>query len=276
MNELIYEKIDALPPLPKTILQLEEFKKKVEGTSEELLHIIEQDPLVVATILKVANSAMFGFRSTIETPGRALTLLGINFTLSIAFSTSIKTAIQSNLKAYGISCNDFLNYTQLGSSLLSFWVGSFDFDLKEELMLPAFLQETGKFIISDIIVNKDLQDSFLKDLQATKDLAIVEKKYLNTTTSEVTAHIFKKWNLSQKLINTIEFVDDINLCPPSSSKEAKILNVIKTICCITDPLSQESIELGLKKAQKYELDTKTLKDAIKQLQKKLKTKSDYL
>lgn len=269
MNDLIYERIEALPPLPKTILELEKFKKTPERTSEDLLQIIEQDPLVVATILKVANSAMFGFKSTIETPSRAMTLLGVNFTLSIAFSTSIKNVIKSNLKAYEVSSDDFLEITQMGSSLLSFWVGQFDFNLKEELMLPAFLQETGKFIISDIIINENKQESFLKDIKTAKDLALVEKKYILATTSQVTASIFKKWNLSEKLINTIEFVDNINLCPASYLFEAKILNVVKTICCVVEPLSDENIKLGLEKAKLFELDVKALKDAINQLQTKL-------
>ncbi|MFA7084051.1 MAG: HDOD domain-containing protein [Arcobacteraceae bacterium] len=273
MNELIYERIDTLPPLPKTILELEEFKKTPERTSEDLLEIIQQDPLVVATILKVANSAMFGFRSTIETTSRALTLLGVNFTLSIAFSTSIKNVIQSNLKAYGIGSNDFLETIQMSSSLLSLWIGQFNFDLKEELMLPTFLQETGKFIISDIIVNQNRHEDFLKDLQTSKEIACVEKKYLSTTTSEVTASVFKKWSLSEKLINTIEFVDDIASCPPCCILEAKILNIIKTICPIINPLSSEHIVQGLQKAKEFELDVGALEVAIKQLQSKLNSKN---
>lgn len=40
MRELIYQKIEALPPLPKTILDLEEFRNMPEKTPEVLLEII--------------------------------------------------------------------------------------------------------------------------------------------------------------------------------------------------------------------------------------------
>ena len=43
-------------------------KKNPDSTnSDELVTIINKDPLIVANILKVANSSMFGFRVKLET-----------------------------------------------------------------------------------------------------------------------------------------------------------------------------------------------------------------
>ncbi|WP_419770275.1 MAG: HDOD domain-containing protein [Candidatus Marinarcus sp.] len=268
-NNLLYEKIDALPPLPRTILELEEFKRTPDKQPEVLLDIIRQDPLVVATILKIANSAMFGFKSSVETPNRAINLLGINFTLSIAFSTSIKNAIKTDLLAYGVNSNDFFEITNMSSTLLSSWVSQFDPYLKDELLLPTFLQETGKFLISDLIMEQNQKENFLNDLQTSEDIASVERKYLSTTTSEVTACIFRRWNLHEKLINSIEFVDNIQTCPHEHITDSKILNIIKTICNIEDPLSQASIFQGLEKAKSFGFDTIQLEEAIKQVQTKI-------
>ncbi len=65
MTEVLSKKIDSLPPLPKTIIDLEEFKKSPNKDLEVLDKIIEQDPLIVATLLKVSNSAMFGFNNKV-------------------------------------------------------------------------------------------------------------------------------------------------------------------------------------------------------------------
>jgi HD-like signal output (HDOD) protein len=272
MNKSLYEKIDALPPLPRTILELEEFKRNSDKQAESLLEIIDQDPLIVATILKIANSAMFGFKSSVETASRAINLLGINFTLSIAFSTSIKNAIKTDLVAYDVSSDDFFEINNMSSSLLLSWVSQFDSKLKDELLLPAFLQETGKFLISDLIVEQNKQESFLLDLQTSSDIASVEKKYLLTTTSEITAAIFRKWNLNEKLINTIEFVDNLEVCPAQYLVHTQILHVLKTLCNIKNPLSPKSILQGLEKAKEFGFEPMLLENAIHYVQTKLQTK----
>jgi HD-like signal output (HDOD) protein len=62
----ILEKIESLPPLPKTIIDIEEFRKKYDKEAADLLKIIEKDALIISTLLKISNSAMFGFRSKVE------------------------------------------------------------------------------------------------------------------------------------------------------------------------------------------------------------------
>jgi len=160
MNDILSKKIDSLPPLPKTILDLEEFKKSSKKDLDILLKIIEQDPLIVATLLKVSNSAMFGFNNKVENPGRAIHLLGVNFTLSIAFGSAIKNALDVDLKAYGMTADDFMKIANMSSNLLSLWIGKTDNDLKEQLVLPVFLLETGRFILSGLAIEEKIDSEF--------------------------------------------------------------------------------------------------------------------
>ncbi len=269
MQELLSEKIDSLPPLPKTIIDLEEFKRSPEKEAVVLLSIIEKDPLIVSTLLKVSNSAMFGFRSSVETPSRALNLLGINFTLSIAFGSAIKNALDTDLKAYGIGSDEFMRLANISSNLINQWISKVDFDLKEELLLPVFLQETGKFILSDVAREQGKTEEFLNTVKASKDVASVEKEYFGRTTSSITAAIFRHWKLSDKLIGMIEFVDDLANCPDEYKKEAQILHVAKTACSITDPLSDANCELAIEKAKQFGLDTGPLQKAIEKMQDRM-------
>jgi HD-like signal output (HDOD) protein len=262
MDNILSKKIDSLPPLPKTVIDLEEYKRSGSKESDELLEIVEQDALIVATLLKVSNSAMFGFRSSIETPGRAINLLGINFTISIALGSSIQNLINTNLSAYGISSDDFMRVSNLASNLINNWLKS-DFDLKEELVLPAFLQETGKFIVSDLISEDGKEHEFLSAVKNSDDIAEVEKEYLNGySTASITASIFEKWNLNENLVNSIKYVDTLDETPSKFIKNNQILHVVKTICNVTDPFSDKNIALGVAKAQEFGLDVKALEKAV--------------
>jgi HD-like signal output (HDOD) protein len=270
MNEVLSSKIDSLPPLPKTVIDLEEFKKSSNKDLEKLLSIIEQDPLIVATLLKVANSAMFGFNNKVETASRAVHLLGVNFTLSIAFGSAIKNAFSTDLAAYDTTSDGFLRLANMSSNLLSTWLSRVDNTLKEELLLPVFLLETGRFVLSSVATENNASQDFLSKIkQNPLNISNIEKEFFNATSTQVTASIFKHWNLSDKLINIIQYTDDLDNCPGKFIKEAQILSVVKIICNITDPLSDLFIEEGINKAKEFNLDVKSLEKACEKMQDRL-------
>ena len=269
MNENIIEKIESLPPLPKTILEIEEFRQQTEKEAFELLQIIEKDALIVSTLLKVSNSAMFGFRSKVETASKAINLLGINFTISIAIGGTVQNLLKTNLAPYGINSDDFMRASNLATTLTSMWLSKVSFDLKEQLVLPSLLQEAGKFILADLIETSGVTDEFKQLLQSGKSIAEAEKELVGMSTSEITAKIFKHWKLSDNLINVIEFVDDIENCNDFYVEQAQILDVVKTVCNVTDAFSEENIEKGIAKAKAYNLDVKNLEAAIEKLQDRL-------
>lgn len=265
----ILEKIESLPPLPKTIIEIEEFRKKLNKEAIDLLQIIEKDALIISTLLKISNSAMFGFRSKVETPSRAINLLGINFTISIAIGGTVQNLLMTNLEPYGINSDDFMRASNISSTLASLWLSKVDIDLKEEMILPALLQETGKFILSDLILSEKKSELFKTKIAAGASVESVEKELLGVTTSQITAQIFRHWKLSDNLINMIEHVDDISNANPNFKKKSQILDVIKTACSIKEPLSEESIEKAVKKATAYGLDVKVFQKAIETLQDRL-------
>jgi HD-like signal output (HDOD) protein len=270
MNDILLKKIDSLPPLPKTIIDLEEFKKSSNKDLDVLLQILEQDPLIIATLLKVSNSAMFGFNNKVENPGRAIHLLGVNFTLSIAFGSAIKNSFDTDLKAYNITADDFMRLSNMTSNLLKEWIGKTDNALKENLLLPAFLCETGRFVLAGVATEKGLAEEFYGKITANPlDISAIEQEYFGACSTEVTSSIFKHWNLSDSLVDTITYVNNIENCPEQLKKEAQILNVVSTICNVTDPLSDAFAEAGIEKAKSFGLETRFLEKAIEKLQDRM-------
>lgn len=269
MKTMIIDKIESLPPLPKSVAELEEFRVSHEKEPLDLLKIIEQDPLIITSLLRVANSAMFGFRSAVETPSRAINLLGVNFTISVALGSVVQNLIKSNLSPYGVSTDDFLSTCNLSSSLINNWIGAIDFDLKEELLLPAFLQETGKFIIAEIISESGKEEEFRQALNSGKDIIELEKEFSGYLCSKITANIFKHWKLSANLIFTIGFVGDIKNCPEDFKKKVQILEIVKILADISNPLSSDNIDKALIKAKEYGFDTSILQKAIDMILNKI-------
>lgn len=272
----VLRRVESLAPLPRTIIEIEQYRKKEEKEIQELYEIIKKDALLVTNLLKIANSAMFGFRSKVETPLRAITLLGINFTISVAISTSSQKLLISSLSPYGLSNDDFMKASNIALALTNLWLNKVDPELKDKLLLPALLQDIGKYIISDVLIlNNKESDFYKKVLENLKSLQEIEKDFFEFTSSYVTAHIFKHWNFSQELISTIEFVDDVEKSPIEYKQKAMILDVIKTASNIKEPLSEKSINMAIKKAKEYKLNDKALIEAINTLKTRLENENIY-
>ena len=266
----LLRRVESLPPLPRTIILIEEYRRKSEKEISELHDIISKDALIVTNLLKIANSAMFGFRSKVETPLRAISLLGINFTISVAISASSQKLLVTTLAPYGLTNDNFMNSSNIASVLASLWLGKIDETIKDEIILPALLIDIGKYIIADMILHEQKEKEFKAQIEeGILSIEEVEKEFLGFSSSYVTAQIFKHWKLSPNLINSIEFVDDINSVSKEFERKAKILSVIKTVANIKEPLSEKSIKEGIIKAKEYGFDTKILAQTIENLKTKI-------
>ena len=266
----LLRRVESIPPLPRTIILIEEYRRKSEKEISELHDIISKDALIVTNLLKIANSAMFGFRSKVETPLRAISLLGINFTISVAISASSQKLLVTTLAPYGLTNDNFMNSSNIASVLASLWLGKIDETIKDEIILPALLIDIGKYIIADMILNEQKEKEFKAKIEeGILSIEEVEKEFLGFSSSYVTAQIFKHWKLSPNLINSIEFVDDINNVSKEFERKAKILSVIKTVANIKEPLSEKSIKEGIIKAKEYGFDTKILAQTIENLKTKI-------
>jgi HD-like signal output (HDOD) protein len=270
MSKKIIEKIDSLPPLPKSVIELEKFRKLPDKDPDELLKIIQKDPLIVTTLLRVANSSMFAFRSKVNTVHRAISLLGVNFCISIALGSVVQDLIKSNLEAYDITTDDFMENSNLASSFVNSWLSAINFEDKDELILAAFLQEVGKFIISDVVIENNEINEFQQALKT--DTSKAENKFVGFTCAKITANIFKHWKLDPNLIFSIGFVQDLNACPKEFIKKCQVLEITKISCDIVNPLDDKNIQKALNKAIEYNFDIEPLMNTIDSLKVKTSNK----
>lgn len=64
-------------------------------------------------------------------------------------------------------------------------------------------------------------------------------------------------------------MDDVKNAPEDFKEKAKILNVIKTVANIKEPLSEKSIKEATIKAKEYGFDVKILTQTIENLKTKI-------
>lgn len=258
MNTII-DQIEELPALSKTILDTLNFSTKTDKTSEELVEILSNDPIIIATLLKTINSAIFGFRNEVETLENLIYLMGVDFTISIVLANSIQDSVNIDISAYGISQDEFKDYLALKIRFMTSWLRSVNPRLQKKLYLPLILQDLGKFIISKELSSTNRIQKFLKEIKEKPyNIDKIERKYCSYSSTEVTVLILEHWNLSKTILDTLN----------GNCKElSHILTLINTLFNIAKPLDDVFIQSSLKQAAELNFDTNLLEQQINLLKK---------
>ncbi len=265
MKSSIVDSIMSLPPLPKTIADVNLIYANEDSSLSDMTKAIESDPMIVAKILKAANSPLYGFGREIQSVAQAVALFGIEMTRSIAVGNSVKKLLNVDMQPYRVTSERFAEISSLQATLMLKWYNKVDKRKAAKLYLAAFLQETGKIIIASTIMQNDETISFSSEVEMSNNLAEVEKAYVDVTTSEVTSKVFEHWGFDSEFIDIIKYADDPYAAPEDIKEYSMALNIIKTIVPVNKPFSEVAINFGLKKAMDAELDYRSLEEAINEM-----------
>lgn len=86
---LNYKKLE-LPGLPETAFQIRHAISQPEVGSQEIIQIVQNDPVLSARLIKVANSPLYGTWREIKSVRDAVRRLGLETTKNLSFSLSVK------------------------------------------------------------------------------------------------------------------------------------------------------------------------------------------
>lgn len=262
MKSSIIESINSLPPLSKTIAEINAVFAKEDAGIGDLAKVIEKDPMIVANLLKAANSPLYGFGKEIRNASQAVSLFGMSMTRSIAIGNSVRKLLNVDMQPYNITSDRFADISSLQAVLMLRWYNAIDPKKADKLYLAAFLQETGKILIANSIIQEDEAISFASEIENSNNLAQVERAYVDVTSAEVTAMVFEHWGFDDEFIEMIRYADSPMDAPADIKEYSLALHIVKTIVAVNKPFSEQTINFGLKKADDAGYNHKILEDAV--------------
>ncbi|BCD60088.1 MULTISPECIES: HDOD domain-containing protein [unclassified Nitratiruptor] len=264
MRDEIIRKIRSLPPLPKTIEEFEQAVSKEDVDLNEVVTILQKDPMLVADILKHVNSPFYGLREKIEDLDRALSYLGLQEVRSIVMQHSIKKLFNIDMEPYGITAEQFAHISQMQSKLMEVWYKKINPAKVRFLKLAAFLQELGKIVIADVIIQEDMVYPFRSEIEMTNDIAHVEKSFIGSSTAEITGAMFEYWGFEKDLVEAISYADDYEKAD-DFFEESLALHLVKRAVPVNKPLHDISITIAKNIAQKNGVEITSFEEAIEAL-----------
>lgn len=283
MNPLLSETINNLPPLPNTVAELRDYINSAGDDLEisKVSQIISKDPLLIAELLKLANSPIYSLSRQISTIQQAVSLLGINNVKNIALADSIKSKFSVDVSPYGLDTETFLLNCARETEFISNWLSKEDKALSDALIPCAMLLRLGMILLSSILTNSKQDKEFLKENKQNNFQSIheVEDKYCGVDSLSFLGFLFDYWKFDETLIQTVTYINNPHSATPEIKKHAYALAIINCLFEPYAPLSSYNCKKAIAlikeaKSQNINFDINSFMDKLPEIAKENLKKED--
>ncbi len=207
------KEIKNLPTLPGIVTKLTKMAEDPDTTTEQMGNVISKDHILATKLLKLVNSAFYGFPQRISSISSAIILLGFNVIKSLIISASIFEVMEDQdveLWEHSLGC-------AVACSVMATRLGISD---PEEVSTAGLIHDIGK-----VAIKMELEDVYkvIGEMVEERGVSVYfsENELLGLNHAEVGGWLAKKWNLPGKLVEPIACHHD-----PRKAKKEQIASAV--------------------------------------------------
>jgi HD-like signal output (HDOD) protein len=203
----IVNRLKDIPTLPQVVEKIIDIVDNPTTSASDLNKAISMDQALSAKILKLVNSAFYGFPKKIETLTQAIVILGFNTVRSLALSISMVDFFSGKGSKHRLNYPEFWRHS-IGVSILARELAKKSFPaITEEAFVAGLLHDIGI-----IILDQFLPVEYARTFQMMRSDKILlyeaEQKTLGLTHADVGRMLAERWNLPDPLMYSISFHHD--------------------------------------------------------------------
>lgn len=200
----ILDKVEELPTLSHVTNQVIKLTSDPKTTVSELADTITQDQVITAKVLKMANSAYYGYARKIFNIKEAVMILGFNTVRNLVMAASMYNVMNKELPGYSLEKGELWKHSMTTALLSRSLAQKVDKSLSERAFIAGLIHDMGKVVLDNFI--KDLFSKVIEKVKAENvPFMDAERDILGMDHASVGAKISVKWNLPDELTETIAF-----------------------------------------------------------------------
>lgn len=187
-----------IPAVPMVAFKVLRLIEDPNSTLEDVQRAITADQAMATRILKIANSAFYGARRSINTVSDAITIIGFNTVKHVVLAVSTREVY----KGFGLFEQKLWEHSIAVSIASGLLAGDISFLKREEAFVAGLLHDIGKTVI-----NNSQPEKYSIVTQAVYDriqpYASMEKEFFGFDHAEVGHLLAEKWGFPEMLCNVI-------------------------------------------------------------------------
>ncbi len=190
-----------LPSLPEVYFQVDKVLQDPTFTLEQLADVIERDPGISARLLRLANSALYGFPARIETIQRAVTMIGASEIKYMVLATAVMSTFR-NMPVGMVSMRSFWEHS-IACGVAAKHIASYRREANvDRFYTVGLLHDVGRLLMH-MAVPEQMSDLLFRHRQGEGHLTDLELASLGVTHADVGAALLERWNLPTTLSDAV-------------------------------------------------------------------------
>lgn len=204
--------IKKLPTLPSIAAKIIEMVNDPKVSATKIGNVISADQALTAKILKLVNSAYYGFPRKISTISHAIVILGFNTLRDLVLSTTLFDVFTDTEDTEGFNRQEFWTHS-IGCAVASRMLArTFRYRVAGELFVSGLLHDIGKLIFDQYF------HDFFVDILAVKEMEQItmykaEKRILGIGHPQLGKWLAEEWNLPKEVVSAVAYHHDPENAP---------------------------------------------------------------
>lgn len=195
-----------MPALPVTVTKVIEIANNPATSPVDLNKVISLDPVLMARVLKLINSAYYGVSGKVNSLVRAIIMLGINTVKNLALSSSVIATLGKKGNFQALDPQAFWRHS-LGVGVTAKFIAkkqNVDSSRLEEYFIAGLLHGIGKIPLNNIMPEDYVEAMGLADRQRLP-LQQAERKVFGFDHTFVGTLIGEQWKLGNSIQDTLKY-----------------------------------------------------------------------
>ena len=224
----IISSIESLPSLPEVYSRLQRALVRSDVSVADVAAIIEEDMAMSAKILQLVNSAFFGLFQRVESPARAVSLLGLETIKGIVLGMHVFSEIKSASKLF--SLNKLWSHSMaVGACAKKIALAETDNKvIIDNSFIAGILHDVGKLVFA-AKMSESYDQVVTLARQQEVSLYDAEKEILHAGHDAVGAYLIGLWGLPGPVVEAIGFHHRIIDYPDNSFNPALAVHAANAI-----------------------------------------------
>jgi HD-like signal output (HDOD) protein len=198
----ITESIISLPTLPTVVTKMIQLVDNPKTSASSLARLIYTDQALTARILKLANSAYYGFPREISTVNMAIVVLGFNTVKEMGLSLSVFEVFKGSASDGGFDISRFWQHSIACGSAARMIARRFKRNLIGEAFVAGLLHDIGKVILKQYM-RAEFSAIIEQSAHGIVALDDAEKEIAGATHAQIGGWLAEKWNLPKIIVESI-------------------------------------------------------------------------
>lgn len=230
-----------LPTMPAVASQVMIAVDNPDSSIDEIRSLIEQDAAIAARILKISNSALYGFPSEIQSLSHAISLLGTMTVRNLVLAVSMK----DTYKRFGLMEKLLWQHSSLAGPVSSMLASYRGIGVDPEIAFTAgLMHHIGKTALANSH-RSEYEKVMAIVYNESRSFTEVENEIFGFNHAELGAAVVQQWGLPEQLVLTIEHHH-------SPEKLPQLEDNVARLCALTSVTSMTLSKLGVGRSRPIE------------------------